>query len=209
MAVLKFDAFRVNEAKDGCITVERIEFDTDVESAGDQQRMINDVLELHKDKNIHVAPHCNESAWVLMKRKTRGIRVEVAPEVVKFVHERYVNFNDAFARIPLEVYKEFGLELSENIIKAILKQDRDTEVPGFNDLRTVAANMSATRTRRKYSDEDKEEWVRLHVEDGLSGTEIAKEYGINNAVVNGHLNKVGVQRNGRGRKKIEVAEEIS
>ena len=49
----------------------------------------------------------------------------------------------------------------------------------------------------------------MHVEDGMSGSEIARELGINNSsVVNAEITKAGARQNTRGKTPTE-AEEVT
>ena len=211
MAHLKFDTYRINATGTGTEHVGCVEFDTEVEAAIDQQRIVNRVLELNKDKDVLIAPNCAEAAWVLQKPKQRGRKKEVPAHVNKFIHERRVIHEDPIKRIPMLVFAKFDeLELSEEIVKACLNQERDTDAEGFDELRVRALEMKGTKgARRKHTDEDKDEWVRMHVEEGMSGSDIGRELGINNATINAELSKRGVQRNSRGRVRAVVAEQVT
>ena len=208
MAHLTFDIYRIN--KDNAILDETMEFDTETTDVAEQQRVTEAVRELNKDNKVLVSPNNELAAWVLGKPNRRGRKATVSPDIVRFVHEQHVNEEVPIANIPMRIFAKFdGLELSSNIVRAILDQERDTDVDGIDDLREAATAKKNNRGNRKHSDETKAEWVRKHVEDNMSGSAIAKEYGLNSATVNAHLKKVGVQQNSRGRTKSVVAEQVA
>ena len=208
MAHLTFDIYRIN--KDNAVLDETKEFDTETDDATTINRITETVRELNKDNKVLVSPNNELAAWVLGKPSRRGRKTTVSAEVVRFVHEQHVNEEVPIANIPMRVFANFeGLELSNNIVRAILDQERDTDVDGIDDLREAATALKSNRKgNRKHSDETKAEWVRLHEEENMSGSAIAKQYDLNSATVNAHLKKVGVQRNSRGRKS-EVAEQVA
>ena len=209
MAHLTFDIYRIN--KDNAVLDETMEFDTETTDAVEQNRVTEAVRELNKDNKVLVSPNNELAAWVLGKPSRRGRKATVSPEVVRFIHEQHVNEEVPIANIPMRIFAKFeGLELSNNIVKAVLNQERDTDVDGIDDLREAATALKNNRKgNRKHSDETKAEWVRLYEEENMSGSAIAKRYELNSATVNAHLKKVGVQRNGRGRPKSEQAEQVA
>ena len=212
MAHLKFDVYEANDLNTNAMLVQTIDVDTEVEAAATVEQKLSLVRELHADKKTHVSCNNELAAWVLLKRKSGGRKVEVAPDVVKRIHEIFVVEGKALGVVNLPIFSEFeGLHLSKNIIESVLKQERGTEVEGIDDLREAAKAKLATGAtgRQKHSDEDKEEWVRLHLEENMSGSAIGKQKGINSATINAHLKKVNVQRNSRGRTKEVVAERVA
>ena len=144
-----------------------------------------------------------------MKPSKRGRKSTIDPEIVRFVHEKHVRDGVAIGSIPLHVYKKFEVEIRSNIITAILNQERDTDVTGIDDLREAAIALKPKRGNRKHSDDDKKEWVRLCVEEGMSGAAIAKKFDLNSATVNHHLKKMNVERQGPGRPSSELAKPVA
>ena len=212
MAHLKFDVYEANEVNTNAMLVRTIELDTETDAPAKVEGLLKEVRELHADKKTHVSVNGELAAWVLLKRKTGGRRVELAPDVVKRIHELYVLEDHSVATINLPIFSEFkGLVVSANISKAVLAQERDLDVEGIDDLRVAAkAKMdSGTTGRQKHSEADKAEWVRLHLEENMSGSAIGKQKGINSATINAHLKKEGVQQNSRGRTKQVVAEQVA
>ena len=217
MAHLKFDAYQVNDLSTNAVLVRTIEFDNEVETPATVERLLKEVRELHADKATHVSCNNEVAAYVLLKRKSGGRRVDVPDEVVVDIHKFYVEDNEPISRIGFllfDAHKDAegnGLELRENIIKSVLMQERGTDVEGIDDLRTMATAKvgSGSKGRVKHTEADKDEWVRMHVEDELSGSAIGKALGINSATINAHLKKEGVQRNARGRTKKVVAEQVA
>ena len=212
MAYLKFDVYEANELNTNAMLVRTIEFDTETEAPATTEELLKEVRELNESKQTHVSCNNEVAAFVLLKRKKGGRKVEVAPDVVKEIHRLYVVDGLAAATIPMPIFATFkGLVVSVNVVKSILAQERETEVTGIDDLRDTAAAkiMAGTKARVKHTDEDKEEWVRLHLEEGLSGSAIGKQKGINSATINAHLKKEGVQQNSRGRTKQVVAEQVA
>ena len=217
MAHLKFDAYQANDINTNAVLVRTIEFDNEVESPATVERLLKEVRELHADKTTHVSCNNELAAWVLLKRRGGGRKVDVPDDVVVDIHKFYVEDNEPIARITFLIFDAHkddegnGLELRENIIKSVLMQERGTEVEGIDDLRPIAAAKvgTGTRGRVKHTEADKAEWVRLHLEEGMSGSAIGKQKGINSATINAHLKKEGVQQNARGRAKKVVAEQVA
>ena len=217
MAHLKFDVYEANDLNTNAVLVKTIELDNEVETPATVERLLKEVRELQADKKTHVSCNNEVAAWVLLKPKGGGRRVDVPDEVVVDIHTFYVEDNEPLGRIGFLIFDAHkddegnGLELRENIIKSVLAQERGTDVEGIDDLRTMAAAKlgAGTRGRVKHTEADKAEWVRMHVEDEMSGSAIGKELGINSATINAHLKKEGVQRNSRGRTKKVVAEQVA
>ena len=217
MAHLKFDVYEANDLNTNAMLVRTIEFDNEVETPATVERLLKEVRELNADKATYVSANGELAAWALLKRKTGGRKVDVPADVVVDIHKFYVEDDVPLARIGFLIFDEYkddegnGLELRDNIIKSVLTQERGTDVEGIDDLRVMAAAKvgSGTRGRVKHTDADKAEWVRMHVEDDMSGSAIGKELGINSATINAHLKKEGVQRNSRGRTKKVVAEQVA
>ena len=209
MAHLTFDVYKLN--KDNAVLDQTFEYDTEATDVAEIQRINQTVRELKKEKNVVVGVNNELAAWELGKPSPRGKRTTVPADVVVFVHEQHVKDGVEIDRIPFRIFDKFeGLEIKTNVVKAILNQERDTDVTGIDDLREAAIALKPKRGNQKHSDETKAEWVRKHVEDNMSGSAIAKEYGLNSATVNGHLKKMGVQKNKRGRSTNDgaVAKEV-
>lgn len=212
MPYLKFDVYEANDLNTNAMLVDTIEVDTDDETPVTVEQKLSLVRELHADKKTHVSCNGELAAWVLLKRKTGGRKVEVAPDVVREIHRLYVVEDTPVATIPMPIYAKFkGLVVTTNVINSVLRQERGTDVEDIDDLREAAKAKLATGTkgRQKHSDEDKAEWVRLHLEEEMSGSAIGKQKGINSATINAHLKKEGVQQNSRGRTKQVVAEQVA
>ena len=209
MTALKFDVYRKNDLN--AVLAETIEVDTDAEAPATVQQVLNRVNELKADKTAWIAPANDESAWVLLRGKKRGGRkVEIDPQIVRFAHNEYVNEETPLNTIPMKIYAKFEKVLRPNVVRDILNQERGTDVDGIDDLRELAKAKleSGTKGRQKHTDEAKAEWVRLHLEENMSGSAIGKRFDINSATINAHLKKEGVQQNSRGRVKQVVAEQV-
>ncbi len=205
MLTVKYDLYERND--DGVVAAGSVDLSTETHSPAIVQAAVNDMIELNKNKKYHVAALNVETAAVLLKPKVGGRKVELEPDVVKFIHEKFVNDNVDLKVIPFKVHNKFeGLLVKDNIVKSVLAQERGTDVAGIDELREQAVKLlpAQSNNRRKYSDDDKAEWRRMHTEDGWSGFRIGKELGINSATINAHLKESGVQRNGRGRVKAVV-----
>ena len=190
-------AFEVYEATDnGVEVVESIAIDPKNKTEAVVQAELNEILKLKGKKRVYVSPLNVESAAELMKPKTRGRKVELSPEVVRLIHEKYVTERLPLKKVPFEIFSKFdGLIVSDNIVKAVVDQERDVEVDGIDELRTKALELKGNRkTRRKHTDEVKKEWVRLHLDEGLTGSEIGEKFETNSATVNAHLKDEGVQQ---------------
>ena len=213
MLTVKYDLYQLQD--NGAINAGSVDLNTETESPATVQAAINRMLELNKDKEYHVAALNAETAYRLLKPAARGRKIELEPDVVKFIHEKFVNANMDLKVIPFAVHNKFeGLLLKDNIIKSVLAQERGTDVVGIDELREQAVKLLPTQSnnRRKHSNDDKAEWRRLHTELGWSGSRIGKEKGINSATINAHLKESGVQTNGRGRVKVvdvDVAEQVA
>ena len=209
MSALKFDVYRKNDLN--AVLDEVIEIDVEAEDPATVQQVLNRVNELKSDKTAWISPANDESAWVLLRGKKRGGRKgEVDPEIVRFVHNEYVNEETPLNTIAMKIYAKFEKVLRPNVVRSILDQNRGTDVDGIDDLRELAKAKleTAGKGRQKHSEADKAEWVRMHLEDGMSGSAIGKQLDINSATINAHLKKEGVQQNGRGRIKQVVAEQV-
>lgn len=208
MAVLKFDTYQVGTSS--AKHVGSIEWDPDVNSPAEIALRTNKVLEALKNKSLIVSPNGPEAAWIIGKPKQGGRKLEIAPAVVRDVHKLYVEDGVDLKTIPFLIYNAHkdplgeGLVIKDNVVKDILAQKRGVDVTGIDELReTAQAKIGATSSggkgaRRKYTDADKEEWVRLHVEENMSGSAIGKRFGINSSIINTHLREQNVQRNRRG-----------
>ena len=204
MASLKFDFFKTGTTKSN--HVGSVEWDPATDSVAEIETRKNTVLEYAKDKSVVVSVNGAEAAWVIGQPKRRGRQVTADPEVVKAVHELYVNHEVPTGRIPFQLFDRIkdadgnGLEIKEGIVRSILFQKRGTDVEGLDELRKKALakiDLVAKVGRRKYDEKDRAEWVRMHVEEDLSGSAIAKKLKINSSIVNAELRKQGVQRNSR------------
>ena len=186
MAHLKFDIYEANDLNTNAMLVRTIEIDNEVETPATVERLLKEVRELQADKKTHVSCNNEVAAWVLLKRKSGGRRVDVPADVVVDIHRFYVEDDEPLTRIGFLIFDGHkdkdgnGLELRDNIIKSVLAQERGTDVEGIDDLRTTAAAKlgSGTKGRVKHTEADKAEWVRMHVEDDMSGSAIGKELGI-------------------------------
>ena len=203
MATLKFDIYNIGST--GANHQETIEWDPDVESVATIERLKATVLEFAKTKNVVISVNGADAAWILGQPKQRGKQVIMDPAVVKAIHRHYVG-GVTIAGIPFRLFDEFkdsdgnGLEFKEGVIKSVLAQKRGLDVEGIDDLRAKVTAMfgdSSKRGRRKHSDKDRAEWVRLHVEEGMSGSAIGKLKKINSSIINSWLREQGVQRNRR------------
>ena len=208
MASLKFDTYQIgpNSAKH----VGSIEWDPDVDSPAEVALRTNKVLDALKRKDLIVSPNGPEAAWIVGKPKQGGRKLEIAPAVVRDVHKLYVKDGVELKKIPFMIYGAHkdplgeGLVIKEHVVKDILAQKRGVDVTGIDELReTALAKIGATASsgkgaRRKYTDTDKAEWVRLHLEENMSGSAIGKKLGINSSIINNELRDKGVQRNRRG-----------
>ena len=202
--MLTFEVFEINKTE--ATHVDTLSWDPETDSATTIEALKAKVLESAKEKNTVVSVNGPDAAWVLGQKKRRGPRVTVEPEVVKAVHQLYVEEGEPIAKIPFKLYDRFkdaednGLELKDGVVNAILKQERGVEVEGIDELREKATAMlgAAKKGRRKYTEKDYEEWIRLHVEEEMTGSAIAKKFEINSSVVNALLRERNVQRNRRG-----------
>lgn len=205
MASLKFDTYQIGT--NGATHVGSIEWDPDVDNAATVVQRTNKVLEALKRKDWIVAPNGEEAAWIIGQPKKGGRRIVIAPEVVRDVHKLYVTDGEPIKRIPFLIYAAHkdadgeGLELKDNVISGILRQERGTEVDGIDDLRAAAKaklGPAGKGAKKKYTDADRDEWQRLHLEENMSGSAIGNKFGINSSIVNTELRKRGVQQNSRG-----------
>ena len=209
MSAFKFDLYELKA--DGAKALEPVDLNTETDSPATVQAELNKVLELKKNNKIWIAPLNAESAAVLLKPAARGRRVELAAEVVRFMHDKFVNDRMSIKQIPFEVHNKFkGLIVKDNIVKSVLAQERATDVTGIDELRVKALELKpAQNNRRKHSDEDKAEWVRMHVEDRMTGSQIAEQVGINSATINKHLKESGQQWNAKGQNQVVTAKQVS
>ena len=209
MAQFKFDIYRKGE--DNSVLDRTIEVDTEAQDSATIERVLKSVVDLKADKQLWIAPDSELAAHVLLKGKTRGSRkLEVSADIVKFIHEEYVYQETAVNTIPMKIFAKFDEVISSTIVGQIIDQERETGVAGLDDLRDAALERRAEKKRsRSGSSELHDRWVDMHVNQGLSGSEIARREGKNSATVNGVLNKRGVQQNKRGRIKEVVAEEVT
>lgn len=213
MATLKFDTYQIGT--NGATHVGSIEWDPEVDNAATVVQRTNKVLEALKNKDWLVSPNCADAAWIIGQPKKGGRRIVVAPEVVRDVHKLYVEQDEPVAKIPFRIYATHkdangeGLELKDNVIKSILSQERGTDVDGIDDLREMAKAKLGPKgkgAKKKYTDSDRDEWERLHLEENMSGSAIGKKFGINSSIVNTELRKRNVQQNRRGAtKKVNTA----
>ena len=202
--MVKFEVFETGATE--ATHVDTLGWDPETDSAATIEALKNKVLEYAKKKNVVMGVNGPDAAWILGQRKRPGRQVHVDPDVVKVVHHHYVDRGVPVAKIPFRVFEECkdtdgnGIEIKEGVIRSILFQKRGTEVEGIDDLREKALakiDVAARIGRRKYTDADHDEWVRRHVEDGESGSAIAKDLEINSSIVNAVLRKRNVQRNRR------------
>ena len=160
MSAYKFDLYKQTDA--GTVAAGSIELNTETDSPATVQAELNKVLELKKDNKTWIAPLNAESAAVLLKPAARGRKVELAAEVVQFIHEKFVNDLMDIKLIPFKIHGKFnGLMVKDNIVKSVLAQERATDVTGIDELRVKALDLMTTQTtgRRKHSDDDKAESV--------------------------------------------------
>ena len=197
--MLKFDFYKIEES--GATSAGSISWDPDSDSPTVIAQRQNKVLARTKDKAFVIAPNGPEAAWILGQKKSRGSKVIVAPAVVRRLFELYVDEDMAIGVVNMPIYAEFeGLVIKEPTIRKILKGERDLDVEVDARLREAAKAKLGDGSkggRRKYTDDDKAEWERLHLEEGLSGSAIGKAKGINSSIINNHLREAGVQRNRR------------
>ena len=204
MASLKFDTYQIET--ESATYVGSIEWDPDVDSPVEIAQRTNKVLEALKRKDLIVSPNGEEAAWIIGKPKSRGSKVVVPEAAVAEVFRLYVEEDDAVTTIPLKIYadKRFeGVILQSGTVSKILKGERDQHVE-VGDGHREAAKVKlgdGSKGRRKYTEADKEEWVRLHVEENMSGSAIGKKLGINSSIINTELREQNVQRNRRGSVK--------
>ena len=196
---IKFDFYKIGES--GAASAGSISWDPEADSPTVIAQRQNKVLERAKDKVFVIAPNGPEAAFILGQKKSRGSKVIVAPAVVQRLFELYVDEDMAIGVVNMPIYAEYnGLVIKEPTIRKILKGERDLDVEVDARLREAAKAKLGDGSkggRRKYTDEDKKEWERLHLEEGLSGSAIGKMLDINSSIINNHLREAGVQRNRR------------
>ena len=196
---IKFDLYKIGE--NGSTAAGSIGWDPEVDNPTVIAQRQNKVLKLDKDKAFVLAPDNAESAWILGQPKSRGNKVVVAPAIVRRIFELYVDEDMGISVVNMPIYAEFnGTVIKEPTIKKILKGERDLDVEVDARLREAAKAKLGDGVkggRRKYTDDDKAEWERLHLEEGLSGSAIGKMLDINSSIINNHLREAGVQRNRR------------
>ena len=199
---IKFDFYKLHA--DHTVPAGSIEWDPETDSASTIAKRETTVLDKIKDKTFVVSPQGPEAAWIMGKPKTGGRRKEYPTAVVKEVHRLFVEDGETINGITFAIYDKFDkLHLKDGNIKSILEGKGGADVEGIDDLRKAAKiKLAAASTgRRKYTDKDKKEWERLHLDEKMSGSAIGKKFGINSSIINGHLREAGVQRNARGRVK--------
>lgn len=150
------------------------------------------LMELYKDKKVYVQPQDDKAVYFLVKPKPRG-RSPIPDEVIIFIHEQFVVHKKTHIPIGAMIRTKFGLTdgITTLMIKNILEQKKYTDVPGIDDLREQAkARMPKRQDRRKkITDEMKDEWCRLHVEEKMSGNAISKQYNVSSVSVNTELRR--------------------
>lgn len=150
------------------------------------------LLDLYKDKKIYVQPEGAQAVHFLAKPKPRG-RSPIPDEVVIFIHEQFVIHKKTWIPIGAMIRSKFGLSdgISSLMIKNILEQKKYADVPGIDHLRDEAkARMPKKPDRRKkITDEMRDEWCRLHIEENMSGNAISKQYNVSSVSVNTELTR--------------------
>ena len=197
VTMLEFKVFEV--ADTGIVYVETIAFDPKlIESIKESKR----IYELQKSKKVYIYPQSPEAVQFLMKPKSRG-RTAIPDEIVIYIHEEFVERNQSPIRILYQVHAKFGIELSMNLIKSILAQEKYVEAGEIDHLRSVALKRMPKKTgrKKKITDEMKDEFCRLHKEQGMSGNQISKKYNVSSMSVNTALR----ERFGYRRKREPVA----
>lgn len=154
-------------------------------------RYANDIkflFELEKDKKVYVQPVDADGVHFLTKPRPRG-RVPLADDIVICMHELFVEDNKSPIRILVELHNRFGIEVNSNQLNDVLSQKKYTDVPGIDHLRELAKEKMPKKPdrRTKITKEMKKEWVRLHVEENMSGNAIAKLDNVSSVSVNTHL----------------------
>ena len=183
--MLKFNIFD--------ITNDGVEFNSIVEINPKSVKSMQEarhLLDLYKNKKVYVQPEDAEGVYFLVKPKPRG-RAPVPDEVVIFIHEQFVVHKKTYIPLRLMIFKEFGLELKPQMIKNILEQKYYVDVPGIDDLRekAKAAMPKKPDRKKKITDEMKDEWYDLCVNENMSGNAIAKRYNVSSVSVNTELRR--------------------
>ena len=119
----------------------------------------------------------------------RRTGAEWTDEMVAYAHELRANSDVTFTKIMLSMYTELGVEVSEDQIKKVLKQEIYDHVELEEGLREkVIAKTPTKGGRKKYSDEVKEA-VITDMENGMSGTKAAEKNGVSFVTANGWYRK--------------------
>ena len=182
--MLKFNIFDLTD--NGAVFNSVIEIDPKSVKSMQETRYL---LDLYKDKKVYVQPEDADGVYFLVKPKQRG-RVPIPDEVVIFIHEQFVNHKKTHIQIRMMVYKEFGeLDIKPLMLKNILEQKRYQDVQGIDHLRDEAKARMPKKPdrRRKITEEMKDEFCRLHIEENMSGNAISKIHNVSSMSVNNVL----------------------
>ena len=101
-------------------------------------------------------------------------------------HEMYVNQGLTPSSIMLRLFVNHDVEVSENSVKKVLKQEAYTAVTVEEGLRVMAKKKAGSGgTRRKISDEVKEAII-ADMEAGMSGVAAANKHGVHKSAANAY-----------------------
>lgn len=107
-------------------------------------------------------------------------------EMVITAHELFVNSDRKYAGIMLDLYKIHDVEVSENSVKQVLKQELMADVEVGGDLRNQAkAKANSGGTRQKVS-EEKKQAIIADMEGGMSGVKAALKHGVHKSAANAY-----------------------
>ena len=196
--MLAFKVFNVTDT--GLVHDQTIELDP---ASSKSISKTKELLELHKSKKSYVYPQQVEGVEFLLKPKPRG-RTRLSDDIIVFIHKQFIEAGQSPIQLLYKVYQEFELRLTTQLLQSILAQEKYTEVEGIDELRKQAlARMPKKREgrKKKITDEMKEEWYRMHEEQGMSGNKISKIYNVSSVSVNTALR----ERNGYRSKPEPVA----
>ena len=170
------------------IEMYEIEFDLK-DLSTETEKIRRTILEYSKNTKYWVSPMNIESAKLLLKPRKRG-SLKVTPQIVLLIHELRANQNYPILEIARTVKEKMNVDISIELVRGILNQERHADVPIPNDLRQKAIEADGIRIKRSVLDkEQKKRIYRRHKKEGISGTQIAKEEGLGSDYVNRLLRK--------------------
>ena len=181
--MLIFDIWKITDTD--AVKTDKIKIDpTDSRYISEIKRL----FKIEKNNKLYIQPENIEAVHFLTKPKPRG-RTPLADDIVVFIHEQAVEHKKSSIQIMVAVQDRFGVEINSNQLKDVLSQKKYTEVPGVDHLREQAKELMPKKPdrRTKITDEMKKEWIRLHVEENMSGNAIAKQYDVSSPSVNVYL----------------------